>query len=388
MQNHVLDGRNRVGFTLVELLVVIGIIGVLVALLLPAVQSAREAARRMQCTNKLKQIGLALHNYHSAYRTFPAGRLTPDRIVRGVPFAQTYTNYFDTRPTNWYGIRSVHTAILPQIEQGAIFAAVRWDKTASPRMTSAVGNQPVHPNYEAFSKAIGLYVCPSDSNSFRRPTENNYRYNFGGDTPYAGANEWRDNNCLRGCDEPKVKGNGAFTNGRGLSTSAFLDGLSNTIGFSERTKGSGLPNSEIPTSSDMVTMPRRTTRGPINTTLIFNECLNYVPASSNFNFTGPGLWLPGDSWSNGWATAAYTSTMYNHMAPPNWRGQDCGAASAFPDTPGEAAIVSARSMHSGGVNALTMDGAVHFITDSIDLELWRALGTRDSKEQIEYGKAF
>lgn len=372
--------KERPGFTLVELLVVVGIIGVMVALLLPAVQSAREAARRTMCSNKLKQIGLALHNYHAAFKTFPAGRFAPDRLVRGVPFQSRYTNYFSTLPTNWYGIRSVHTAILPYIEQGAIANLVQWDKTASPRMINSTTGEPMHPNYRAFSKGISLYICPSDTNSFKRPTENNYRYNFGGSTPYAGANEWADNNCLRGCNDPLVKGNGAFTYGQFLGSDAFLDGLSNTIGFSERTKGSGQLLSELPTKSDMVTMPRRTVRGPININLIFNDCLNYEPTASRFNFTGPGLWLPGDAWSNGWSIAAYTSTMYNHVAPPNWRGQDCGAASAFPDTPGEAAIVSARSMHNGGVHCMTMDGAVRFITDAIDLDLWRALGTRNGSE--------
>lgn len=371
---------NR-GFTLIELLVTIAIIGVMVGLLLPAVQSARETARRMQCSNKLKQIGLALHNYHAAFKTFPYGRLKYDRISRGRPFSGVYTNYLVTNNVTWYGNKPVHLSILPYIEQGAIFDLVDMDAASSPRMT--INGQPAHPNFEAFSKGVGLYVCPSDANTFDAPTENNYRYNFGGATPYAGANDWNDNNCLRGCDIPLVEGNGAFTYGKSLSTAAFLDGLSHTIGFAERTKGSGFGVSALPTKSDVITMPSRRTRGPVNADFMFNDCLNYTPTASNFNFFSMGLWIPGDDWSNGWATAAYSSTMYNHMAPPNWKGQDCGAASAIPDTPGEAAIISARSMHNAGVNALKMDGSVDFYTDSIDLELWRALGTRDGHEQID-----
>ncbi|QDV42282.1 hypothetical protein Enr13x_21270 [Stieleria neptunia] len=367
------------GFTLIELLVVVAVIGVMVGLLLPAVQSAREAARRMQCSNKLKQIGLALHNYHSAFKTFPHGRLRPDRITNGEVFPWTYTNYMSVWGSMWYGNRSVHLAILPYIEQGNVYDLVDFSALNSPRLT--VDGTPAHPNYEAFSKNVGLYVCPSDANSFDRPTENNYRYNFGGSTPYQGADDWTDNNCLQGCRTPLVEGNGAFTIGRPLSAAAFLDGLSHTVGFAERTKGSGL--SGFPSKSDTITKPRRIISFVSDTEEMFQDCLNYTPVSSSFNFFSMGLWLPGSDYSNGWATAAYSSTMYNHMAPPNWQGQDCGAASAIADVPGEAAIISARSMHNGGVNVMLMDGSVRYVADQIDLTLWRAIGTRDGSETLQ-----
>jgi hypothetical protein len=166
-----------------------------------------------------------------------------------------------------------------------------------------------------------------------------------------------------------------------LPVSAILDGLSTTAFFSERTMGSGGdPMQSPPTDSDIVTMPGR--RALPGRDLMFHACQGYVPAVSPFNFTAAGRWLDGSDWSNGWPFAGFDATQYNHVAPPNWSGQDCGNWSAIPDTPGEHAIISARSEHPGIVNVTFGDASVHAIGDSIDLQVWRALGTRASGEAV------
>ena len=136
-----------------------------------------------------------------------------------------------------------------------------------------------------------------------------------------------------------------------------------------------------PKKEDIITSPNR-----VNTMLdpdsMFNSCLNYVPVVSSFNFSSFGRWVPGSDFSNGWPWAAYSGTMYNHVATPNWRGQDCGNWSAISDTPGEHAIISARSRHTGGVHVLMADGSVKFVSDNIDLNVWRAAGTRAMQDSI------
>src|SRR5262249_26269100 len=147
-------------------------------------------------------------------------------------------------------------------------------------------------------------------------------------------------------------GNGAFTTGS-LTESDLVDGLSSTAVFSERTKGTGNDMAAaLPGPSDIVTMPGRTD-SLVDPNTMLNACLAYRPAVNRFNFSGFGRWLVGSDFSNGWPFGGYSGTMYNHVGPPNWKGQDCGNWSAIADTPGEHAIISARSKHPGGVN-LTM----------------------------------
>src|SRR5215218_2153470 len=136
--------RNRPAFTLIELLVVIAIIAVLIALLLPAVQAAREAARRSQCTNNLKQIGLALHNYHSVVGTFPMGGSRNNRKYA----PNTYDQY-----SNW----GTHAALLGHLEQQPMFNAINFD--FAPETSDGVA----HPANETVTlRVVGLFLCPSD----------------------------------------------------------------------------------------------------------------------------------------------------------------------------------------------------------------------------------
>jgi prepilin-type N-terminal cleavage/methylation domain-containing protein len=373
------------GFTLVELLVVIAIIGILIALLLPAVQSARESARRTQCINNLKQMGLGAINYESANKTFPPGRLKPDWIPNGWsdPSARqssSYTNYQSVAPQDKTGFYSVHIWLLPYMEESAIYDLIDFKIAQIKKLLN-----PRNPHYDAYANASDLFLCPSDPNSERVTSENNYRCNFGGATPAGGAR----GNSQQGVYEPRPTdpwhpgGNGAFTIGdEGLGGQAFIDGLSKTAFFSERLKGSGNDPLAVPTPGDLVTSPNRQS-GPIAVDELFQSCLNYTPAGDPFNFNGAGRWLPGDDWSNGWPFAGYDATQYNHVAPPNWSGQDCGSFSSIPDTPGEHAIISARSAHPSVVVVTFGDGHAETIGDNIDLLVWRALGTRNGEEAID-----
>ena len=369
------------GFTLIELLVVIAIIGVLVSLLLPAVQSAREAARRAQCVNNLKQIGIALHNYETAHSAFPPGRMTPDRLLNG-SVGTSYTNYnpFNgtVSPNSWTGFFSVHCHLLNYLEQVPAFNAMNFQVPNKSAIMSGGGVTVSSQNYTAFALAQATFLCPTDSNNNGTGVaENNYRYNFGGSTPYAGA--VADNTQTTYTKESR--GNGAFSIGVSTKIADFRDGTSNTVVFAERTRGTGQNMAtDLPGRSDIVTWPNRSRTFTVDQ--LFNDCQAYQPAVSSFNFSSMGRFLPGSDFANGWPFAWYSATMYNHVAPPNWRGQDCGNWSAIADTPGEHAIVSARSEHPGGANALFGDGSVRFVKDSVDVAAWRAIGTRNGGEAV------
>ncbi len=140
----------------------------------------------MQCSNNLKQMGLATLNYESTHKKFPPGRLAPDWSINGV--AQTsYTAYggvnISRTSGHWTGFRSVHSFILPFMEQTAIYNLIDFSVPTNVQMTTGGGVTPFNPNYNAYSKAAGLFICPSCPFTGLVISENNYRYNFGGSTP-------------------------------------------------------------------------------------------------------------------------------------------------------------------------------------------------------------
>jgi prepilin-type N-terminal cleavage/methylation domain-containing protein/prepilin-type processing-associated H-X9-DG protein len=375
--------NDRKGFTLVELLVVIAIIGVLVALLLPAIQAAREAARRTSCVNNIKQMGLAAANYESARKTFPPGRLFPDWIAAGSSTPkQNYTNYEGTiAATDKTGFYSVHIWLLPYMEASNVYQLIDFKKPQWKKMEEPEGT-PINPHYAAYSTAQGIFICPSDGNTGKVISENNYRSNFGGNSPGAGVRTTAMNTTqAEPADMWNCNGNGAFNMGtKGLRTGEYSDGLSKTAFFAERFKGGGEEGTRTATKYDMVRCPGAgiVLNRPIQPT--YEAATGYVHPPDEFVFGGAGRFI--GKWSNGWPFAGYDSTQYNHIAPPNWQGQDCGT-NFIPDTPAEHAIVAARSDHPGSVVVAFGDGHTAVVNDDISLDVWRAIGSRNGEETID-----
>ena len=310
--------------------------------------------------------------YESTNKKFPPPRLNPD-WQRGATVQASYTNYSSVATTDKTGFYSVHVWILPFLEQTQVSKQLDMKVAQTKKMLN-----PTNTNYDAYAQVMGTFLCPSDGNRGRIVSENSYRCNVGGSTPYGGAPSSSQQNLREGgsSDGFSVAGNGAFATGVYLKTKDFPDGMTKTAFFSERLMGSGRNMaSEMPTKADMITMTGRSNTAVPRTTM-FNDCLAAKPTVSSFNFSGAGRWPNGDDWSNGWPFSGYDATQYNHVAPPNWEGWDCGNWSAIPDTPGEHAIVSARSQHPGVVNVAFGGAAVVAIADDIDLAVWRAMGTR------------
>ena len=323
------------GFTLVELLVVIAITAILLAILLPAVQQAREGARRAQCRNNLKQIGLALHNYESVVGFFPPSACIDLRVTS----------------TGNNGSWGIHGRILPFLEQGNIFQNV--DLTIAWDFQEAINGV-----------QIPLYACPSDPRSDRPrdpgrgkvvlyPT--NYGFNFG---------TWFVYDPATGDG-----GDGAFYPNSRLSMSAFVDGTSHTLMAAEV----------------RAWQPYTRNDGPPTTTVPQNvaDVQAAVASGAKFKTTGHTEWPDGRVHHQGFTTTMTPNTKVpftvngtTYDADYNsWQEGRNGRAGR----PSFAAITS-RSQHTGGVNVLTMDGAVRSVSNDINLQLWRALGTREGKE--------
>lgn len=314
--------KHRSAFTLVELLVVIAIIGLLVGLLLPAVQSAREAARRMQCSNNLKQLGLGLHNYESTFKRFPAGRN-------------------DMR-------HSPHSALLPYLEQAnvqnLVDFGVRWD----------------HPNNEvARTTTLSVYRCPSDPVEFA-PNEwgtTNYRCSQGSGILW-GLPPTNTSDPNYGMPAP----NGVFIPNLYLRFGDITDGTSNTAAFSEH--GLGDFSNAIVSKTDTF-WPRT---NPATADEALRDCMAIDITDLSFQRVSD----VGAPWMHGY----HSTTGYFHALPPNSR------SCMFP--PGRIATAP-QSYHPGGVQVTRCDGSVTFISDSVDLLSWRAFGSRNGGEAIVAG---
>jgi prepilin-type N-terminal cleavage/methylation domain-containing protein len=342
--------RRRRAFTLVELLVVIAIIGVLVALLLPAVQAAREAARRTQCTNHLKQIGLALHNYHSTHRSFPFGK------GPSYPGAQGYARW------------SCHALMLPFMEQTALHDTLDFRFAPStPGMGGVINFMPAYSNANGINDVasrtrIPVFLCPSDVsvNNSQWEGQNNYAGNQG---------NWlcdrADAAPLPTDIAPTELQTGMLYFLSRVNIGSVVDGTSNTMLFSEKLRGNGLPNPK----TDLFVMTNQNSLDATYTTCMSTNTATATPLTSK--------------WGWSWVMGENCCTLYNHVAPPN--SVSC-AGTPFPGTMTNMSMqVSPSSRHPGGVVATMVDGSVRFVTSTIDLTTWRALGTRAGGEAISDG---
>ncbi len=379
--------RHRVGTTLLELAIVMLILSFTLFLLIPALLRANEKSRTERCADHMRKIMRGVSGYELANKRFPPGRLFPDWSRNGFVLGG-YTNYTGISQTTSQktGFYSVHVWILPHVHRQDIFNLIDFERAQAKQMTS--NGEPFNINFAAYTKPMPLYLCPSDPNTTDKGlSENNYRYNFGGEGPGAGS---RTSNMTtlnpRPDDLYHPGGNGAFTIGeRGLAIEEYPDGLTHTVFFSERTKGNAVDPTQVEIDNTAIIRSSPPLLFNINNDIMLQGCLDTPRLLSPFNFTAAGRWPAGSDFSNGWPFAGYDSTEYNHVAPPNWEGIDCGT-NFIPDTPAEHAIIAARSLHRDSVNVAFGDGRVKTINDDTDLTVWRAIGTRNGAEIVDQPK--
>ena len=331
---------SRNGFTLIELLVVIAIIAILIALLLPAVQQAREAARRTQCKNNLKQIALAMHNYESSNNALPPSMAIVPTI---------------TSNASW----SIHGRLLPFMEQVNLYSQID--------LSRAWGNFPIISNFR-----VPGYVCPSDPKSDRaRDTGTNgiflmptcYGFNFG---------TWLVYNPATGQGGDGI----AFPNSR-IRISSITDGTSNTLLASEvhawtaYTRNGGPPSTTVPGNAATVAIYAASGLKD-----------RILPATQDG--TGHTEWANGHSHHSGFTTTLTPNSNVIFVdAGVTYRNTDYASRQEGSNTTSVSySALNSRSYHTGIVQSALCDGSVRSFSSNIDLSIWRALGTRDGGEVL------
>ena len=327
----------RRGFTLIELLVVIAIIAVLIALLLPAVQQAREAARRSSCQNNLKQLGLALHNYHDTYMTLPQ-------------------IHFNIQGGSAYHGHSALVSILPQMEQGNIFDA--WNMSAHYMSQPTINGRPLQ------RTRIPAFLCPSDQ-SFGDPNYagNNYAVSAG-----SSADFWNNS----------AAGNGIFRRYQGAKFGDVIDGLSNTALTSEIFAGdanqAGQTDADIRETSGNFWESWTNRQFPTQAELdAFGQTCAALSSTGRLPLSNNG---------RDWSAPFITQTVFNTTAPPNWRYPTCVNGPGFAETADRSGVAPARSRHTGGAQVGLADGSVRFISENIDLQTWQWIGARNDGQPL------
>ena len=357
--------QRRRGFTLIELLVVIAIIAVLIALLLPAVQSAREAARRAQCTNNLKQLGLGMNNYISAHTLLPPSAID-QAWVGNVP-SQNY---------------SQHVRLLPFLELSSAYNS--WNHTFGARWNAQSPIQYEMPNGTVIVMNVPYFLCPSDTNpgsgipgyfkGTRPAGSSNYPVNVGLNRRINGAPVGQPDSGNWNMNGPSYVISDWDTGGTGnrlLSAASFTDGTSATAIYSEWVKG---PAAGLPAKGG----PGMIYIGPATDSFssdiqIAQACGAITPLNVNSGAAGGQSWGYKGEW---WAFAG--NMIYSHTNFPNRVSFD------YSDSREEGramtSLVNASSNHPGGVNVLFLDGSVRFVKNTVGPAAWYAVATPDNND--------
>jgi prepilin-type N-terminal cleavage/methylation domain-containing protein/prepilin-type processing-associated H-X9-DG protein len=347
------------GFTLIELLVVIAIIAVLIALLLPAVQSAREAGRRAQCINNLKQIGIGLHNYLTSNDTFPMGSTL-----------QLYDNLNNGTDAWTWNDWSVHAVLLPYMEQNPLYNGINFNY---PPFASNIGSAMAG---TAVLVKIKSFLCPSDGNAgvtnANGFSTNSYYGSMGPTTGYVSQSQ----------------SSGLFAETVGHPMSSLTDGSSYSIAFSERLVGSPSQPDHYP-GNGMLGVAGGNSNNPAwnlynaqtdipDLMLVLQSC--NTAWQKNLNKSS-GFQSAGQYWS--WGTPGMT--LFNTVVPPSssqypWNScrSDCSSGCGTDSSH----IVNATSNHPGGCNVLMADSSARFIKSSISIQTWMQLGTIAGGEAV------
>jgi prepilin-type N-terminal cleavage/methylation domain-containing protein len=341
------------GFTIVELLVVIAIIGILVALLLPAIQSAREAARRTQCLNQLRQLGIATHNYVSAKKAFPPGLV-----------AKTYPGQPD-HPQTFYRWSSL-AHLLPYMENQSVRDLL---DLSLPLYMPGAGYSIADRNKAGVAHVLPEFLCPSDVQLTVKAEWGPTNYvacagsGAGGGTPF--------------------ETDGVFYVNSATTFAKLTDGSSHTIAMSESLLGED-PQVDVASGFSGVS-PERTYKFTLGFSAVPDLTDSKCNSTKNYNsIAGNGNDPRGFAWCSG----EYRCASYNHYYPPNAANFDCITSVTVDPTIPPQKLYSAygwrtaRSAHPKGVNSLRADGGADFTLNEIDLSLWRGLSTRNSQDNL------
>ncbi len=348
--------KRRRGFTLIELLVVIAIIAILVALLLPAVQQAREAARRSECKSKLKQLGVALHNYHDVHSVFPGNEVGCVKNDGGSGADECWNG--------WSGI----AMLLPFMDQAPLYETANFDI----RWGSTVGTAPGR-NRDVSTTMLVAVLCPSDPGT-RQWTGDSAPTSY---MLSAGPVSIWD----------RTSGPGPFSRSSSKSSRDFTDGMSNTILAGEGAIGVG--NGQLAAgkrnsaAGDLLGAigtgnTREWSNSPANLAMIqtyFNSCVAGAPASNQNEDDEANRW-----WASG---AVFRGPWFNTLMPPNSGSDDGTYKTVNCDNDASTTdirIKNASSYHVGGAHVLMADGAVNFASDNTDHGVWVGAGSINGEE--------